>query len=240
MTGFFGAGALTTGPALSADVIGFDTTFGFARGAEDLESSRLRALGRTTLGGGAGTLPFPTALRPRSALDVKAGGAATIRAATLVLEVAAATGGEVPYTTATMIETPRAALRARELAPLVDAFSFGTNDLTQLTFGFSRDDVSTTYVPTALAGGMISRDPFRSVDPHGVARLVGIAVAEGRAVKPGLVTGVCGEHGGDPASIAVFHRMGLDHVSCSASRVEVARLAAARAALGVGGPDASA
>ncbi len=155
-------------------------------------------------------------------------------------EVAAATGGEVPYTTATMIETPRAALRARELAPLVDAFSFGTNDLTQLTFGFSRDDVSTSYVPTALAGGMLSRDPFRSVDPHGVARLVGIAVEEGRAAHPGLVTGVCGEHGGDPASIAVFHRLGLDHVSCSASRVEVARLAAARAALGVGGPDAGA
>ena len=98
------------------------------------------------------------------------------------------------------------------------------------------DDVSTTYIPAALAGGMISRDPFRSIDPHGVARLVGIAVEEGRAAHPGLVTGVCGEHGGDPASIAVFHRLGLDHVSCSASRVEVARLAAARAALGVGGP----
>ncbi len=87
---------------------------------------------------------------------------------------------------------------------------------------------------------MISRDPFGSVDPHAVARLVGIAVEEGRAARPDLVTGVCGEHGGDPASIAVFHRLGLDHVSCSASRVEVARLAAARAALGIGGPAASA
>jgi pyruvate,orthophosphate dikinase len=158
----------------------------------------------------------------------------------IAAEVAAAAGVEVPYTTATMIETPRAALRARELAPLVDAFSFGTNDLTQLTFGFSRDDVSTSYVPAALAGGMLSHDPFRSLDPHGVARLVAIAVEEGRAAKPDLVTGVCGEHGGDPASIALFHRIGLDHVSCSASRVEVARLAAARAALGTGGPSASA
>ncbi len=155
-------------------------------------------------------------------------------------EVAAATGSAVPYTTATMVETPRAALRAGQLAPLVDAFSFGTNDLTQLTFGLSRDDVSTSYVPAALAAGLLAHDPFRTIDPHGVARLVGLAVAEGRAARPDLVTGVCGEHGGDPDSIAVFHRLGLDHVSCSASRVEVARLAAARAALGIGGPAASA
>jgi pyruvate, orthophosphate dikinase len=150
------------------------------------------------------------------------------------------TGVRVPYTTATMIETPRAALHARELAPLVDAFSFGTNDLTQLTFGLSRDDVSATYIPAALAGGLLGTDPFATLDQSGVGRLLDIAVTEGRAAKPRLVTGICGEHGGDPDSIAFAHRLGLTHVSCSASRIKVARLAAARAALGVAGPGASA
>ena len=149
-------------------------------------------------------------------------------------------GAPVPHTTATMIETPRAALRAAAIAPLVDAFSFGTNDLSQLTFGFSRDDVSANYIPAALAGGMLEHDPFRTLDRHGVLRLVDIAVTEGRAAKPDLVTGICGEHGGDPDSIAMCHALGLTHVSCSASRVKVARLAAAQAALGVAGPSASA
>ncbi len=146
-------------------------------------------------------------------------------------KVEAEHGAPVPYTTATMIETPRAALRAAVIAPLVDAFSFGTNDLSQLTFGFSRDDVSANYIPVALAGGMLDDDPFRTLDRHGVLRLLEIAVTEGRAAKPGLVTGICGEHGGDPASIAMCHALGLTHVSCSASRVKVARLAAAQAAL---------
>lgn len=149
-------------------------------------------------------------------------------------------GAPVPHTTATMIETPRAALRAAAIAPLVDAFSFGTNDLSQLTFGFSRDDVSANYIPAALAGGMLEHDPFRTLDVNGVARLIEVAVTEGRAARPDLVTGICGEHGGDPESIAICHRLGLDHVSCSASRIEVARLAAARAALGIGGPSTSA
>lgn len=149
-------------------------------------------------------------------------------------------GDRIPYTTATMIETPRAALRAAAIAPLVDAFSFGTNDLSQLTFGFSRDDVSGNYIPAALAGGQLDDDPFRTLDRHGVRRLLEIAVAEGRAAKPDLVTGICGEHGGDPDSIAMCHALGLTHVSCSASRVKVARLAAARAALGVGGPSSTA
>jgi pyruvate,orthophosphate dikinase len=149
-------------------------------------------------------------------------------------------GAPVPYTTATMIETPRAALRAAAIAPLVDAFSFGTNDLSQLTFGFSRDDVSATYIPAALAGGLLDDDPFRTLDRHGVLRLVEIAVTEGRAANPDLVTGICGEHGGDPDSIAMCHALGLTHVSCSASRVKVARLAAARAALGIGGPSTTA
>jgi pyruvate, orthophosphate dikinase len=149
-------------------------------------------------------------------------------------------GTPVPFTTATMVETPRAALTARELAPLVDAFSFGTNDLTQLTFGFSRDDLSATYIPIALEGGLLADDPFRTLDATGVGRLVELAVREGREANPGLVTGICGEHGGDPASIAFCHRVGLTHVSCSASRVKVARLAAARAALGYEGPSTTA
>jgi pyruvate,orthophosphate dikinase len=155
-------------------------------------------------------------------------------------EVEAEHGAPVPYTTATMIETPRAALRAAAIAPLVDAFSFGTNDLSQLTFGFSRDDVSASYIPAALAGGLLDDDPFRTLDRHGVLRLVEIAVTEGRAANPDLVTGICGEHGGDPDSIAMCHALGLTHVSCSASRVKVARLAAARAALGIGGPSTTA
>ena len=151
-------------------------------------------------------------------------------------EIEAEHGAPVPFTTATMIETPRAALRAAAIAPLVDAFSFGTNDLSQLTFGFSRDDVSGNYIPVALAGGQLDDDPFRTLDRHGVMRLVEIAVTEGRAVNPDLITGICGEHGGDPASIAMCHALGLTHVSCSASRIKVARLAAARAALDIDGP----
>ncbi|MEX2561853.1 MAG: pyruvate, phosphate dikinase [Nitriliruptoraceae bacterium] len=149
-------------------------------------------------------------------------------------------GSQVAYTVATMIETPSAALRAGQLAPHVDAFSFGTNDLTQLTFGLSRDDVEATYIPRALELGLLPVEPFRSLDPDGVGRLVEIAVNEGRDAKPDLVTGICGEHGGDPASIALAHRWGMTHVSCSASRIKVARLAAAHAALDVAGPSSSA
>ncbi len=149
-------------------------------------------------------------------------------------------GVDVDYTTATMIETPRAALRASVLAPQVDAFSFGTNDLTQLTFGLSRDDVEATYIPKGLELKLLPVDPFRTLDPDGVGRLVEIAVEEGREVKPDLVTGICGEHGGDPDTIHLAHGYGFNHVSCSASRLKVARLAAAHAALEVAGPDATA
>jgi pyruvate, orthophosphate dikinase len=149
-------------------------------------------------------------------------------------------GIDVPYTTATMIETPRSALRAGALSPQVDAFSFGTNDLTQLTFGLSRDDVEATYIPRGLELKLLPVDPFRTLDPDGVGRLVELAVKEGRETNPDLVTGICGEHGGDPASIHLAHRYGLTHVSCSASRVEVARLAAAHAAMEVSGPGATA
>jgi pyruvate, orthophosphate dikinase len=155
-------------------------------------------------------------------------------------EVLDAAGIDVPYTTATMIETPRSALRASALSPQVDAFSFGTNDLTQLTFGLSRDDVEATYIPRGLELKLLPVDPFRTLDPDGVGRLVELAVKEGREANPDLVTGICGEHGGDPDSIHLAHRYGLTHVSCSASRVEVARLAAAHAAMEVTGPAASA
>jgi len=149
-------------------------------------------------------------------------------------------GIDVAYTTATMIETPRSALRSGALSPQVDAFSFGTNDLTQLTFGLSRDDVEATYIPRGLELKLLPVDPFRTLDPDGVGRLVELAVKEGREANPDLVTGICGEHGGDPDSIHLAHRYGLTHVSCSASRVEVARLAAAHAAMEVSGPGATA
>ena len=155
-------------------------------------------------------------------------------------ELRAAGEPEVEYTTASMIETPRAALRASSFAPHVDAFSFGTNDLTQLTFGLSRDDVEATYTPRALELKLLPVDPFRTLDPDGVGRLLRMAVDEGREAKPDLVTGICGEHGGDPDSIRLAHELGLTHVSCSASRVEVARLAAAHAAMEVTGPASSA
>ncbi len=133
----------------------------------------------------------------------------------------------------TMIETPRAAIRADEIAEAADFFSFGTNDLTQMTFGFSRDDVA-PILDKYLSMGLLSVDPFESIDQPGVGELVRMAAERGRATKPGLKLGVCGEHGGDPASIAFFESVGVDYVSCSPFRVPVARLAAAHAVLGSG------
>ncbi|HLG67359.1 MAG TPA: pyruvate, phosphate dikinase [Acidimicrobiales bacterium] len=134
----------------------------------------------------------------------------------------------------TMIETPRAALRAGEIAEVAEFFSFGTNDLTQMTFGFSRDDVEGRMMSTYLELGLLPNNPFEVVDAEGVGELVRLAVARGRATRPDLKVGVCGEHGGDPASIATFYQAGLDYVSCSPFRVPVARLAAAQAVLGSG------
>ncbi|MEO3811609.1 pyruvate, phosphate dikinase [Sphaerisporangium sp. B11E5] len=131
----------------------------------------------------------------------------------------------------TMIEVPRAALTAGEIAEQAEFFSFGTNDLTQMTWGFSRDDVEGTIFPTYLRLGVFEESPFETVDRRGVGRLVEIAVTEGRAARPDLRIGVCGEHGGDPASVRFFHEAGLDYVSCSPFRVPVARLEAGRAAL---------
>ena len=130
-----------------------------------------------------------------------------------------------------MIETPRAALRAGDLAEFAEFFSFGTNDLTQMTFGFSRDDVEGRLMSAYLEEGLLARNPFEVVDPQGVGELVRMGVDRGRAVRPDLKIGVCGEHGGDPASIATFYEAGLDYVSCSPFRVPVARLAAAQAVL---------
>jgi pyruvate,orthophosphate dikinase len=132
----------------------------------------------------------------------------------------------------TMIETPRAALRADELAEVADFFSFGTNDLTQMTFGFSRDDVESRMMPAYLEAGLLKRNPFESIDQNGVGELVTMGAERGRKVKRGLKLGVCGEHGGDPESIGLFYRAGLNYVSCSPYRVPIARLSAAQAVIG--------
>jgi pyruvate,orthophosphate dikinase len=132
----------------------------------------------------------------------------------------------------TMIETPRAALVAGELVTNAEFCSFGTNDLTQLTFGFSRDDIGTKLLPAYVEDGLLDHDPFAQLDQEGVGKLVADAVHAGARVAPHVHFGVCGEHGGDPKSIAYFHRIGLEYVSCSPFRVPVARLAAARVAIG--------
>jgi pyruvate,orthophosphate dikinase len=143
-------------------------------------------------------------------------------------------GERIPYQLGTMIETPRAALVAESIATQAEFFSFGTNDLTQMTLGFSRDDAG-KFLPIYLKAGMYEHDPFRSIDQKGVGLLVASAVQKGKAARPGLEVGVCGEHGGDPASVGFFHQAGLDYVSCSPFRVPIARLAAAQAALSGGG-----
>ena len=135
-------------------------------------------------------------------------------------------------TIGTMIETPRAALCADELADHADFFSFGTNDLTQMTFGFSRDDVESRMMPAYLEAGLLKRNPFETIDQTGVGELVEIAAKRGRKAKRKLKLGVCGEHGGDPESIALFYRAGLDYVSCSPYRIPIARLAAAQSIIG--------
>ncbi|MBL0172510.1 MAG: pyruvate, phosphate dikinase [Gemmatimonadaceae bacterium] len=142
-------------------------------------------------------------------------------------------GEPVPYLTGTMIELPRAALTADEIATEAEFFSFGTNDLTQTTFGLSRDD-SGRFLPHYLEMGLLADDPFQVLDRRGVGKLIRMAVHDGRAVRPGLKVGICGEHGGDPQSIAFCHGIGMDYVSCSPYRVPIARLAAAHAALAEG------
>jgi pyruvate,orthophosphate dikinase len=145
-------------------------------------------------------------------------------------ECLASSGIRMAYKVGTMIEVPRAALLASEIAGHADFLSFGTNDLTQMTFGLSRDD-SARILPTYLESGVLADDPFQVLDTKGVGQLVRLATDQGRAANPDLSIGVCGEHGGDPRSIAFCHEVGLDYVSCSPFRVPVARLAAAHAAM---------
>ena len=145
-------------------------------------------------------------------------------------EVLGKDGSGVEYLIGTMIEVPRGAMTADEIAKEAQFFSFGTNDLTQMGFGLSRDDAS-KFLLYYQEHGLIERDPFITIDAAGVGLLVKTGVQKGRSVKKDLKIGVCGEHGGDPASIRFFHEVGLDYVSCSPYRVPIARLAAAQAQL---------
>ncbi len=142
---------------------------------------------------------------------------------------------EIAYKFGTMIELPRAALTADQIAEYSSFVSFGTNDLTQTTYGISRDDAESGFLIEYLESGILSENPFATIDPFGVGELMKIAITKGRKVKPDLECGICGEHGGDPKSIALCHKLGLNYVSCSPFRVPVARLAAAHAALEDGG-----
>ena len=153
---------------------------------------------------------------------------------------ASSDNGEIDYLVGTMVETPRAALVAAAIAEVAEFFSFGTNDLTQMTFGFSRDDVEGRFMTEYLELKLLRANPFETLDVEGVGQLVRMAVERGRATRPDLKLGICGEHGGDPASVAFCDEVGLDYVSCSPYRVPIARLAAAHAALGAGGPGSTA
>jgi pyruvate,orthophosphate dikinase len=144
-------------------------------------------------------------------------------------EVIGETGVDITYLVGTMIELPRAAIRAHAIAEVAEFFSFGTNDLTQTTFGISRDDAS-SFLMTYQQKGIIEQDPFVTLDIDGVGELVRIASDKGRATRPDIKLGICGEHGGDPASVKFCEQIGLDYVSCSPFRVPIARLAAAQAA----------
>ena len=146
-------------------------------------------------------------------------------------EVEAKSGLKLNYMVGTMIELPRAALMAGQIAQEAEFFSFGTNDLTQTTFGLSRDD-SANFLPHYQKAGIFEKDPFAELDQEGVGELIKIAVERGRKSRPTLKLGICGEHGGNPNSIYFCHKAGLDYASCSPYRVPIARLAAARAVVG--------
>ncbi|MDE2733757.1 MAG: pyruvate, phosphate dikinase, partial [Gemmatimonadota bacterium] len=148
----------------------------------------------------------------------------------MVDRVAVAVGGTIEYLVGTMIEIPRAALLADQIAEQAEFFSFGTNDLTQLTFGYSRDDAG-KFLPEYVAQGILADDPFQSLDQEGTGQLVRLGTERGRSTRKTLKVGICGEHGGDPSSVGFCHDVGLDYVSCSPYRVPIARLAAAQAAL---------
>jgi len=138
---------------------------------------------------------------------------------------------ELDYKFGTMIETPRAALTSDELAEYAEFFSFGTNDLTQMSFGYSRDDAEGKFLLEYVERKILPDNPFQTLDQDGVGKLVAMTVENGKRVRPDIELGICGEHGGDPDSIDFFHRVGLKYVSCSPFRVPVARIAAAQAAI---------
>jgi len=140
-------------------------------------------------------------------------------------------GVSVNYSFGTMIEVPRAALVADQIAEYAEFFSFGTNDLTQMTFGYSRDDAEGKFLFFYEENGILPEDPFQVLDQEGVGQLMQMAVEKGRKTRPNLKCGICGEHGGEPKSVAFCHKIGLNYVSCSPFRVPIARLAAAHAAL---------
>jgi pyruvate,orthophosphate dikinase len=142
-------------------------------------------------------------------------------------------GERIEYKVGTMVETPRAALTAAKIAEVAEFFSFGTNDLTQTTFGFSRDDAEAKFMADYLEKKILPKNPFETLDTEGVGRLVKMATGEGKQANRHLEVGICGEHGGDPESVKFFHKAGLDYVSASPYRVPLARLAAAQAALEV-------
>jgi pyruvate,orthophosphate dikinase len=156
----------------------------------------------------------------------------------LTVRVAEEEAPGLPYLCGTMIELPRACVRADEIAEHADFFSFGTNDLTQTALGFSRDDAEGKFLTRYLEDGVLERNPFETLDQGGVGDLMRIAVERGRSVKEDMKMGICGEHGGEPESVAFCHRLGLDYVSCSPYRVPLARLAAAQAALKESGIEA--
>ncbi len=179
--------------------------------------------------GGEGTPPVPEVMIPLAATDKEI---SILKAIIdrVAGEVQAASGIAVEYMVGTMIELPRAALQAGKIAEVAEFFSFGTNDLTQTTYGLSRDDAG-SFLKDYEDKGIVETDPFVSLDQEGVGELVRIAVERGRKTRPDIKLGICGEHGGDPASIGFCEQVGLDYVSCSPFRVPIARLAAAQATI---------
>ncbi|TLM92026.1 MAG: pyruvate, phosphate dikinase, partial [Actinobacteria bacterium] len=177
----------------------------------------------------AGKAPKPEVMIPLVSVKTELD---TLRAESekVIADVTAECGCALDIPIGTMIELPRAAVTADEIGLSADFFSFGTNDLTQTTFGFSRDDIEAKFLPKYLERKILARNPFETVD-EGVAKLVEMGCDLGRKANPGIKLGVCGEHGGDPESVKIFYKIGLNYVSCSPYRVPLARLAAAQASL---------
>ena len=197
----------------------------------EIPEMQVRAIARAALAvAGRGGDPKVEIMVPLVAFDAELARMRELVEQTMAEELADA-GAELAYTVGTMIELPRAAVVADQIAAHADFFSFGTNDLTQTTVGISRDDAEGAFLAAYIDERIVPSNPFGSIDIDGVGELVKMGATKGRSTKPGLKLGVCGEHGGDPKSIAFFHGIGLDYVSCSPYRVPIARFAAARAVL---------